>query len=479
MIVSKRISVFEGPRLGVGRSVMTLSSRLEYSRSNEIPLKPEQLVARDQLLARLESGEYETEETPCICRGYRDIVIAEKDRYGLPVRTLLCRNCGLLRSSPRMTMETAAKFYQSEYRALYSGHLTMDSLFEGQVRRGSWIVREMGSLLSRVNTVFEVGCCSGGILLPLKEIGKTVAGCDMDEEYLDFGRRRGLELITGTAKTVGKTRRESADLVILSHVVEHYVCPQEELIDAIQLVRPGGFLVIEVPGVLTLDNNYRDNLLFYLQNAHNYHFTGDTLSSLVRSVGLEVISFDEYITLAARKPEGWMPESRQIEPHAEHAQSVLDYLTRIERKAQVNDSSATNDKQPIQGPNGGEPWPLSTDANLRVMAWPDYRDIESITRILMVSEPLFNNSDACLCLRHDKQVDIPLDEARQNVEHAFDKLSDRGELNILIVDDPIEKADWPRLGRSVTCVLQTDENIEPIRQEFVDALGVEVISGRQ
>ena len=388
-------------------------------------------------------------------------------------------DCGLLRSSPRMTLESAQKFYESEYRTLYSGHVSREYLFENQVARGRQIVREMRSLASQVESIFEVGCCSGGMLLPFQEIGKTVAGCDLDEDYLAFGRRKGLNLLHGTAKSLRAQKENSADLVILSHVVEHFVHPQEELQDAVRLLREGGYLFIEVPGLLSMELQYKDNLLLYLQNAHNYHFTAQTLSNLLGSVGLNIISVDETIVLAAQRPEGWKPESRAVETQPGHAQRVLDFLTRVERKVPLKNPGIPGENHAQSETATMDPWPLGTGAKLRVVAWPNYNDPESIGRVLMVSEPLFNNSDACLCLRYDKELDIPMDEAKKNLNAAFEKFSDRGELNILMIDDAMEKSDWPRLGKSATCVLQTDEEIDPTRREFIDALGIEIISGRQ
>ena len=58
-----------------------------------------------------------------------------------------------------------------------------------------------------------------------------------------------------------------------------------------------------------------------------------------------------------------------------------------------------------------EPWPLATTANLRVLAWPRYDDMESLARLIKVVSPLFNAKDSVLCLRYDRDVDIPYDDA--------------------------------------------------------------------
>lgn len=48
-----------------------------------IPLSKEQEQAIHEFLNKIERGEYKLVEYPCICGNPEDILIAEKDRYGI------------------------------------------------------------------------------------------------------------------------------------------------------------------------------------------------------------------------------------------------------------------------------------------------------------------------------------------------------------------------------------------------------------
>jgi hypothetical protein len=124
------------------------------------------------------------------------------------------------------------------------------------------------------------------------------------------------------------------------------------------------------------------------------------------------------------------------------------------------------------------PWPLSTDAVLRVLAWPRYDEFESIKRVLTVAEPLFNNKNGCLCLRHDPDVDIPYEQALSQLQAAFDSMGRAGDLEVLFVDEKIDPKDWPRLGKAVNAVISLDEHLDATREAFIAALGVEIISSK-
>ena len=135
---------------------------------------------------------------------------------------------------------------------------------------------------------------------------------------------------------------------------------------------------------------------------------------------------------------------------------------------------------PSKEKNGADgPWPLATDASLRVLAWPRYDDLESLKRVLMVAEPLFDNQIATLILRHDPELDIPYEQAASQLQQAFDAMGLKGDLKVLFVDDAMKEPDWIRLGQSVTCVLKLDPKIDETREAFISAMGVEIISAEE
>ena len=139
-----------------------------------------------------------------------------------------------------------------------------------------------------------------------------------------------------------------------------------------------------------------------------------------------------------------------------------------------------DDKQHPQSPSMDasiQAWPLSTDAVLRVLAWPRYDELESLQRILMVAEPLFDNKNGCLCLRHDPETDIPYDQAVSQLQRAFEVSGRTGDLEVLFIDERMSPSDWPRLGKSIHAAISLDNLLDERHISFFSALGVEIISG--
>src|ERR1700722_15168618 len=118
-------------------------NRLRDDGRSLLRLNDIQAKAKGSVLDKIKSGAYPLEAVDCLlCGGANFIAVAEKDRYGLPMSVQVCRECGLLQTTPRMSGGAYAEFYDNEYRPLYVGTEQPDEqFFAWQVRRGNEIIR--------------------------------------------------------------------------------------------------------------------------------------------------------------------------------------------------------------------------------------------------------------------------------------------------------------------------------------------------
>lgn len=309
----------------------SLSPRLDAGDEPAMLLTGRQARTRARVLQALHDGTYATEEVPCFCGVSGGVTVARRDRYGLPVTTLLCTSCGLLRSSPRMDASATERFYRDDYRALYRGSAGIGSRFQFQVVRGERFLGELWPHLGAVRRIYEVGCGAGGVLLPFAQAGFEVAGCDYDRVHLELGRAHGLNLVEGDVEALMTAQGARADLVVLSHVMEHFLDLRRDLAAVLRAIRPGGLLMVEVPGIFSITNDYYGDLLRYLQNAHNYHFTAPTLVNVCASAGLDLLRADERVWALFRRPARLEPRYELPPPRGE-ARRVLRFLAGLERR---------------------------------------------------------------------------------------------------------------------------------------------------
>jgi len=62
------------------------------------------------------------------CHSSDGYLVAEKDRYGNPISTLVCSECGIIRSLDQLDEASTALFYQQHYRRAYGDSLSKETL---------------------------------------------------------------------------------------------------------------------------------------------------------------------------------------------------------------------------------------------------------------------------------------------------------------------------------------------------------------
>lgn len=310
-----------------------LFKRLKYNEKAIIPLTVIQLKAREAVKKKVKEGYYAFQDIDCvICESKDSEDVANRDRYGLKYSVKICKNCGLLYTSPRMNQVSFNEFYELEYRKLYLGaENPFPGYFKQQYNRGEAIFNYLDAidiLNSSEQEVLEIGCSSGGILSYFKEKGFNTIGVDLDKDYVNYGREKyGLNLIHGTIHDLPDDYKP--DIIIYSHVLEHILDLDFELATISKIMKPSTKIYIEVPGIKNIHQAYRCDILLYFQNAHTIHFSLTSLKNLMSKYGFELLKGDEFVKSV------FQPSRRKIAIIESDYDGVISYLKKIERKRKI------------------------------------------------------------------------------------------------------------------------------------------------
>lgn len=276
-------------------SLISARFKLTSNGSGSEKLSDLQTTTRDRIKNLIASSIWIESERDCpICNGSELIQVAQIDRYLLPVSTAICKQCGFMFTNSVMREEDYTNFYINYYRELYtnSAHVTK-YFFEHQLKTGERIYKYLSNFLDlKSKKIVEIGAGAGGILKAFENKGIEVEGCDFGEEYLSYGRGKNLNLIYGD---ISKIADKSADVVIYCHVLEHILDLDHEFENIKRILKPGGLVYVEVPGIYFIHYTYRGNFLKFLQNAHLYHFSRKTLSNLMKKNGFTALAVNEKI----------------------------------------------------------------------------------------------------------------------------------------------------------------------------------------
>jgi SAM-dependent methyltransferase len=248
-------------------------------------LSTEQAALIADLNRMMASGKIDLEAGACLCGAADFELVARYDRYRIAQPTVICRACGLVQLSPRMTDQALAWFYGSDhYRALYNPEFLelTKTRFESSLNHARAAFLNEALAERRIESVLEVGCAAGQNLYDFHLAGKRVRGYDLGPAALAFGQTLGMDLRPGSYAEI---EDGPYDLIILSHVMEHFNEPIQAVAAMAEHLSEGGVFYVEVP-----DNDAF--CLGSLQNAHVNYFTEATLTDALARAALEPIAIN-------------------------------------------------------------------------------------------------------------------------------------------------------------------------------------------
>ena len=244
---------------------------------------------------------------PCaLCDASADdaVVVGTRGRFGLDVRNVCCRRCGLVRVDPRPTTEALDAYYRGPYReqvkdvklpAPGGGLVGPSDPGYLDARRQRYldqarIALRLGQLEPGAR-VLEVGCRDGQTLMHMRDLGGVeVYGVEPGPAEAEEARGRGVDVFTGLLEELelgpdggAPSFPDGLDQVQMFHVLEHIHQPLAVLVHLRSWLAPGGRVVIEVPNVTHPYGALEGN---FFQNCHLSSFSANTLCAMMRRAGL-------------------------------------------------------------------------------------------------------------------------------------------------------------------------------------------------
>jgi 2-polyprenyl-3-methyl-5-hydroxy-6-metoxy-1,4-benzoquinol methylase len=225
--------------------------------------------------------------------------LATQERSGLPTSVLLCRDCALVFTNPRLSSEFLSDHYRKDYRDIERGERSdlHEFLFDLQGSKGPrlWKFLEGGKgfRMEAGMAIADIGCGEGGLLRWFSQNTRATkrVGFELNLAAAAYGRSLGLDILA----TEFTGSEGPFDLVMLEQVLEHISSPNELLGRIAVSQKPGAWLYIGVPGILNFAEHYDHNFIAYLQYGHMFHYCLYTLERLVIPFGYRLVSGDETV----------------------------------------------------------------------------------------------------------------------------------------------------------------------------------------
>lgn len=230
-------------------------------------------------------------EWPCRVCGQQGgrLVIAHPE--GRRWDVLRCATCGLMALRDLPPLEEVAAFYQEDYYRSTDGRRFPAPMEAAVAWFRSRRAREIQQRCPPGSTVLDVGCGRGLILATLQRRGYRVLGTQLSQTAARAIRARfGIHVWVGELPEA-EFEASSVDVALILHVLEHTRDPMLYLRTLHTVLKPGGWLLVEVPnaGCPTACRYGLDWLHWDIPH-HLYHFDWGGLKWALTAAGFEIAS---------------------------------------------------------------------------------------------------------------------------------------------------------------------------------------------
>ncbi len=216
-----------------------------------------------------------------MCGSPENRLFDERKFLGNFVTNSLCRKCGLVYQSPRMTEAELEDFYEEEYRLLYQGAEgpTRKDLFI-QHGRAETLLHFARGKIDPPEKHLDIGCSTGALLERFRDVyGCEMTGIEPSGAYRKYARQRG-HRVFASLNALSQKGAGRFDLISMAHVLEHLPDPVAFLFQLREnWLTPSGWLLIEVPNLYAHD---------CFEVAHLISLSPHTLRQILGHAGFQV-----------------------------------------------------------------------------------------------------------------------------------------------------------------------------------------------
>ena len=227
-----------------------------------------------------------------------------------------CNGCGVGRLAEKDSIDV--KSYESpEYRIAVAQGLKVEDFF----RHADPVqIHHMEAAMPysfRDKVIADIGCGAGSFIDHISGLAKKIIAIEPTTMYQDSLRNRGCEVYNYTSEAIA-TIPASVDFAVAFQVIEHVQNPRVFLAEILELLKPGGTLLIATPNIDDIMMKLLPDEFpsFFYRIVHRWYFDCISLTRSAQQAGFNIES-ERYLHtmnmsnmlswLIKRKPTGNKP----------------------------------------------------------------------------------------------------------------------------------------------------------------------------
>ena len=235
----------------------------------------------------------------CLCGFKNDILLSKTDRHCVEFTTVVCKKCGLIRAREYFRDVDVVDFYKNFYRTYNYSEDNKDvspkKFFDEQKKTSKYKFELLNKYKTKELKNLKIVDLGGGIGGVLDHFDKSneLFLFDFYDPYLNYANSKSINTIKSGLE--GLTFKP--DVLILSHVIEHWNNFEKEIKKLIKVQKIGETLnYIEFPGIDSIKEGRREgDVLGDIHVPHVYYFTSYVFENIMNRYGFEKLYLDTHI----------------------------------------------------------------------------------------------------------------------------------------------------------------------------------------
>lgn len=227
-----------------------------------------------------------------LCKNNDCETLHKNGMFDIPINISICKNCGFVYLNPRWRK----KYYYFFYKKLYDSYFVRIASSAKEYARYRMIFNRVKKTIrpdtNKEINILDVGAGMGNGLLVLGSKYKhaNLFAIESSEKCLLNFKKNNIEKISGDVNSNWEKMKCQFDLIIMRHVFEHLLYPEETLSKIHKTLSDKGYLYISIPNLNCSGSIITKN---FFRVVHTLYFSKKSLSFLLENNGFSVVKIKE------------------------------------------------------------------------------------------------------------------------------------------------------------------------------------------
>ena len=217
------------------------------------------------------------------CKQKENKFLFNVESHGDSYPLVKCKVCELVFMNPKPTRHFLDKYYSEKYN--YDNFLVNKEQLIDTGKRTLDFVKKY----KKKGKILEIGCMYGFFLKEANDYGFETYGIEKSKDAASYARNSLKLSVVSSDISDTSFKKESFDIIYMSHVIEHLIDPKAELKKIYQYLKPNSYLILKCPNFSSLSSKLMGkNWSWLCPPEHVYQFSPKTLSNMLISENFKI-----------------------------------------------------------------------------------------------------------------------------------------------------------------------------------------------